>query len=301
MGHTHIYVLTTHARMQMWMSGKWVMRVTLSVSDKPEQSGKTRWCCVITDAWICADGAGYLLLVHWWVLGVCLSLCVYRCVCVWGKTPPPGSVYPRRSPEALGPVLQDSTGRIPIIGLSSLFRVFIRGNAFWNMHMCLAVGLLPLHVCRGDNYPFMRPQCPRMESPLCWLAPFALKFIFLTCLHVHCYVCVYIYQSISLWAVSPHQSAQHLPLLLSPSPSLHSSHSFISLAVHTSAQWTEPSCQSCQSLCQEMRSGCSEDIQHLSGTLQIRAPQAGRASVCECICLCVCVGVCVSAWGGYEA
>ncbi|CAB1442300.1 unnamed protein product [Pleuronectes platessa] len=69
--------------------------------------------------------------------------------------------------EALSPVLQDSIVRIPIIGLSSPFRVFIRGNAYCNMHMCLAVGLLLLHVCRGDNYPFMRPQCPRMESPLC--------------------------------------------------------------------------------------------------------------------------------------
>lgn len=73
------------------------------------------------------------------------------------------------------------------------------------------------------------------------------------------------------------------------------SHSFIFLllldccvcvcvVVQKSAEWMEPSCRSCQSLCQEMRSGCSEDTQHLSGTLQIRAPQAEvRACVCECV------------------
>lgn len=52
-GRTQIYVVTTlalmDAHMQGWMSGERVMRVTVSVSDKPEQSGKTRSCCVITN------------------------------------------------------------------------------------------------------------------------------------------------------------------------------------------------------------------------------------------------------------
>lgn len=50
--------------------------------------------------------------------------------------------------------------------------------------------------------------------------------------------------------------------------------------VHMSAEWMEPSCRSCQSLCQKMKSGCSEDTQHLSGTLQIRVLQA---QVCVCV------------------
>lgn len=62
------------------------------------------------------------------------------------------------------------------------------------------------------------------------------------------------------------------------------------VVVHVSAEWMEPSCRSCQSLCQEMRSGCSEDTQHLSGTVQIRAPQAG---VWVCVGVYLSGGVCV--------
>lgn len=87
-GRTQIYVVTTlalmDAHMQRWMSGEWVMRVTVSVSDKPEQSGKTRSCCVITN-WqmnLCSP-TSLLLLVCWWV-----------CLVVFDKTPPPSLVFP---------------------------------------------------------------------------------------------------------------------------------------------------------------------------------------------------------------
>lgn len=79
-GHTHIYLLTTHACMHTRTQRRmWVMHVTLSVSDKPGQSGKTRPRCVISN-WhmnMCRR-AGWLLLLHWWVLGVCVCLCVTK-------------------------------------------------------------------------------------------------------------------------------------------------------------------------------------------------------------------------------
>lgn len=105
--------------------------------------------------------------------------------------------------------------------------------------------------------------------------------------------------SVYLFVLSP------LPLPLATTTTLPYSHIFISLlllgsyvcvlyvcvvclhvcgVVHMSAEWMEPNCRSCQSLCQEMKSGCSEDTQHLSGTLQIRVLQA---QVCVCVCACV--------------
>lgn len=86
-------------------------------------------------------------------------------------------------------------------------------------------------------------------------------------------------------------------------------HAFISLlllllrvcvcaVVRMSAEWMEPSCRSCQSHCREMRSGCSEDTQHLSGSLQIWALRAG---VCACVVgggVCICLAVCeCRLWG----
>ena len=156
-------------------------------------------------------------------------------------------------------------------------------------------------------------NCPlRFSSPPNSRQAYFLRtFLTLTCR----LVCLSLHLSVE--TVSSHQSVKYLLLLLSPSPSLLTSpdsHSFISrlllscclcvcvcvcvsvrpVCVCVSAEWMEPSCRSCQSHCREMRSGCSEDTQHLSGSLQIWALQAG---VCVCLCACVWACTCVRVCG----
>lgn len=72
------------------------------------------------------------------------------CLLVCDKVPPPGLVYSQQSPKALNTVLEASAAHIPIIALSSLFKVSITGDAGFNMHMCIAAARAD-----GENYLFM--------------------------------------------------------------------------------------------------------------------------------------------------
>jgi len=306
-GFTHVYLFFDHSCSQArtckdgCQESEWCM--FLSVSDKREQSEKTRSCCVITN-WHTNKCrlACELYLVCWWIRSVCLLVC--------DKVPPPGPVYSQHSPKALNTVLQASTAHIPIIALSSLFKVSIR-----RVRLSVCACVMPWACCCMCVNGIIILSCVYSMLPVqsvlsSYISPNPpLLFT--------CSVCFQMYQSISLRIVSPHQSMNYQLLPFSPLPSHLAAisplnfHSFISQlllgccvcvpacgVVHVSAEWMEPSCQSCQSLCQEMTSGCSEDMQYLSGTVQIRV----QARMCVwwsregmhlsfCLYVCVCVSV----------
>lgn len=171
--------------------------------------------------------------------------------------------------------------------------------------MSIAVGLLR-HMCQGNNYPFICPQCAAHSH---WLLPFPLKFIFLIHLHFM-FVSTFISQSlfeqyllINLW-----NTFHSLSLLHSPFSLPLYSHSFISLLLL--------GCCVCVYVC-----GCPQvwrvdgaQLSELSITLPgdgIRMFRGHTAPIWHCAdksaasrsCVCVgrCIFVYVCAWRGCEA
>lgn len=116
------------------------MHVTLSVSDKPEQSGKTRPCCVISNWHMNMCGPGWLAASA----GADEDFVRAR-LFVRDKTPPPGSL-------GLPSIPQRHSAALPIIALSSLFKVYIRClNMYRNSCVCCVL----LCMCPWDNCFFV--------------------------------------------------------------------------------------------------------------------------------------------------
>ena len=132
---SYTHILVDHTRSQArkagcqaseWCMLPWVFLTSLSGQEK---QGHAAW--LLTDTWTCADGPA-----SWWILGVCLSAC---------NETPPRPPAPKHSQKALIPVLQASAARVPIIALSSLFKVYIRGNVW----ICVRLRPAAAHVSRG--------------------------------------------------------------------------------------------------------------------------------------------------------
>lgn len=178
------------------------MHVALSVSDKLEQSGKTRPCCVITNwhEYVQTGRLSASTVGRWWVLDVCLLVC--------DKKTPPGSVIPPAFPKALNPTLSGFYSALPnncpFITLQSVYQrecVF----KYARVHNC---GPAAARVKRIITLSYVRSTA-LSDSPLSWLLSFPLKFIFLmfTCQ----LLCLCLHLSINLSSNSISSSICEIP------------------------------------------------------------------------------------------
>lgn len=141
-GHTHIYLLTAHARVctharrggcqrREWCMLHWVFLTSLSSQGK---QGHAVW--LLTDTWICARGLAGSLSHGWWGLCTCMSVCARQNSGTWiSWVPHP----PKYSPKALDGAWSLCAARphnCPFIALQSLYQMFKYVHKFL---LCVAV------------------------------------------------------------------------------------------------------------------------------------------------------------------
>lgn len=144
--YTHILVDHTHS--QRRMSGKRAMHVSLSVSDKLEQSGKTRPCCVIINWHMNMCMGPGLFHGRGWGLCTCTSLCTRQYTTTWIRRAP--QLLAQSLPQRHWTVLEACAAHVPIIAPSSLFKVYIRCLNMYINSCCVL-----LFICPWVNYPFL--------------------------------------------------------------------------------------------------------------------------------------------------
>lgn len=141
-GHTHIYLLTTHTRRGGCQRRErcmlyWVFLTSLSSQGK---QGHAVW--LLTDTWICARGLAGCFSRGWWGLCTYMSLCARQntTTCIRDQSRPPHPL-----------LLQSACAtHVPIIALSSLFKVYIRCLNMYRNSYCVL-----LFMCPWVNYLFL--------------------------------------------------------------------------------------------------------------------------------------------------
>lgn len=152
-GHTHIYLLTAHARVctharrggcqgREWCMLHWVFLTSLSSQGK---QGHAAW--LLTDTWICVAGS---LSRGWWGLFMCMSVCARQNSGTWISrvAHPPRPHPPKYSPKARESAWSSCAARphnCPFIALQSLY---------WCLNMYINSCCVLLCVCPWDNCPF---------------------------------------------------------------------------------------------------------------------------------------------------
>lgn len=143
-GHTHL--LTTHARRGGCQGRErcvlhWVFLTSLSSQGKQVHAA---W--LLTDTWICAQGQAGCFSCSWW--GRCT--CTSQNTTTWIRRDPTPPNLAKSLLRRHWTVLEACAAYVPIIALSSLFKVYIRCLNMYINSCCVLLLMFP-----WDNYPFL--------------------------------------------------------------------------------------------------------------------------------------------------